>query len=155
MYSLFHVVNYMTSDEELASFFGAIQRSLSENGVAFLDFWNRAAWLHEVPSARVKEFIGYDMVRLIRCVSPRSIDVVSGLTELEIDNFLSVDGQPRYSLTREIHRMRAYSRYELELAALRAGLRVVASGAWLSDGPLTSNDWSGWISLELDQVGTI
>jgi len=148
VYSVFHVINYITAEVEVSHFFTTIARSLKDDGVAIIDFWNRAAWNLTPPSVRVRKFDDRNGGKLIRCVVPAFIDLQLGLVSLEIDNFVPI-GQGEYENISETHVMRAYSALELSLIAEQNGLTVTGVGAWNSQNPLTPNDWAGWMSFVL------
>lgn len=145
VYSIFHVVNYMVANVDLFSFFECMARSLNGRGRGFIDFWNRAAWIHSLPEVRSVHGSG-DQIAFSRTSKPTTIDEQTGYVRIEIETFVSTDDQP-YERFVEHHEMRAYTDFELELAAMQAGLKVEAKGGWNSDGALSSESWYGWMSF--------
>lgn len=145
VYSIFHVINYMVEESDLFGFFECMARSLSSQGRGFVDFWNRAAWIHSLPEVRTLHGSG-DGMTFSRTSKPTMINEQTGHVSIEIETFVSDDGQA-YERFVERHEMRAYTDLELELAATRAGLKVEGKGEWNSDSDLTSKSWYGWMSF--------
>jgi len=85
-------------------------------------------------------------VTFSRTSKPTMIDEQTGYVGIEIETFVSSDNKV-YEKFVEHHEMRAYTDYELELAALRAGLQVEGRGEWNSDSELSAHAWYGWMSF--------
>ncbi len=58
VYSLFHVINYMTSDDDVQKFFSSAARALRKDGLLIFDFWYGPGVEADSPTERKKWFIG-------------------------------------------------------------------------------------------------
>lgn len=139
--SLFHVINYQHTLEDLLQFMHAIKRNLQANGLALIDFWNLAAWRNEPPSRRSKDVKsnGY----LYKRTSVPFVDFSQGTVQLQI-NVDKIHLQSGALIERavETHNLRAFSQLELELACRQTGLKLVSVGPWMDlSRTLNENDW--------------
>jgi SAM-dependent methyltransferase len=147
VYSLFHVLSYQLSDESLVGFFRAIERHLTDRGIALVDFWHRSAWDNDPPIIRVTNKSS-DSVEVVR-VSQPEFDMLSGRIDIDMLIFArSMASSPRFEMFKERHSMRAYTLSELRFAAQISGLDIVQAGPWMQkDRPLVKTDWYGWLTL--------
>lgn len=67
--SLFHVINYQLSDEELISFFSTAHDALKPGGVLVFDFWFGPGVLSDKPALREKT-ISQDLLEITRIATP-------------------------------------------------------------------------------------
>src|SRR5262249_36650527 len=67
--SLFHVVSYQTTNDELEGIFRSARMTLVPDGLFVFDFWYGPAVLTERPSVRVRRFVTSD-VHLTRISEP-------------------------------------------------------------------------------------
>ena len=58
--SLFHVMNYQNSDNELIKAFKVAKEHLKNDGIFIFDFWYGPAVLKDLPTIRIKRLIDYD-----------------------------------------------------------------------------------------------
>jgi SAM-dependent methyltransferase len=146
--SLFHVVNYQTTDEALAGIFRAARRALRANGVFVFDFWYGSAVLAQGPERREKRVESDDLVihRIAEPVLHKDRDIV------EVHYTLNVrDRQSgRTETVREIHTMRYLFLPKIERVAAAAGLKIAESGEWLTGKPLSERCWSGYAAVRVE-----
>jgi len=148
VYSLFHVLSYQTTEDELLAMFETISLHLAEEGVCVIDFWHRAAWDLDPPVTRITKRRNHE-TKVIRISSP-SCDRLTGIVDIEMDVFVESTNSSanHFEHFTESHRMRAYTLSELSLAAKQSNLIVADSGAWMSrEGQVQSSSWYGWLAL--------
>jgi len=146
VYSLFHVLSYQTTATAVKEMLRAIAHHLTDDGLAILDFWHRPAWECDPPKTRlmVRDTKEFSVVR----VSSPSVDLVQSIATIDIRTFSKKSTTDNFTLSREIHQMRAFTTLELELLCESQDLRIVDSGPWMSsDRGLHADDWYGWIAL--------
>jgi SAM-dependent methyltransferase len=145
VFSLFHVASYQTTFQEIVAYWNTISSSLSMDGFAFIDFWNRTAWDQEPPERRVTE--KSNELTSVRRVSTPTIDFLSGIVDLDITVTFS-GSENKEEEYHEQHRLRAFTLLEVQLAAKLVGLDVVKAGGWLdASSPLSPSDWYGYVIL--------
>jgi hypothetical protein len=146
VFSLFHVASYQTSIQEIAAYWNTISSSLSKDGFAFIDFWNRTAWDQEPPEIRVTEKSNEQFS--VRRISTPTIDFLSGIVDLDITVTFS-GSENKEEKYHEQHKLRAFTLLEVQLAAQLVGLDVVKAGGWLdANSPLSPSDWYGYVVLK-------
>ena len=132
--SLFHVMSYQTSNEDLQKVFSNAAKHLEIGGVFLFDFWHGAGVLSDPPSIRVKRLQNAD-AKVIRLAEPEM---------LYNDNVVEVNYEiiSRNGSFKEQHRMRYLFEQELKFFAKLAGLEFITSYKWLSKEPL-NKAWYG------------
>jgi SAM-dependent methyltransferase len=140
--SLFHVVNYQTTDEALAGFFRAASRALRANGVFVFDFWYGSAVLAQGPERREKRVETDDVViqRIAEPVLLLDRNIVEVHYTLNVRNRRS----GHVESVREVHTMRYLFVPEIERFAAAAGMEIVECGEWPTGKPLSDRSWSGY-----------
>jgi SAM-dependent methyltransferase len=143
--SLFHVMSYQTTDEDVLAAFQTANKHLNEGGVFIFDFWHGEGVLSDPPSLRVRK-LEDDVVSIIRTATPvmhRERDVIDVNYEIR-----STDKKSGHeSILRETHMMRYFFLTGLKRFLSKAGFEVKDSFAWMSDQPLGSA-WYGVIVAE-------
>lgn len=148
VYSLFHVINYHVSGEDLRAFFLTIRSTLSPDGIAVIDSWNRPAWTIDPPGDRVR-FLRDDR-SLIRATQTR-IDYSGDRVSLKILTFLRTASRTFELLPVEEHEIRAFAPLSIAKMAAEVGLEVVDSGPAYEWGrPPEDSDWFAWYALRVD-----
>jgi len=142
--SLFHVINYQTTDEDLLSAFKTVHEHLINGGIFLFDFWYGPAVLAEPPYPRTKTFEN-DSLRINRTAFPKvdkSNNTVTVDYKVKIFNKLLNETEHLH----EVHRLRYLFLPELEFMLKNLPLNIVSSQAWLSDSKrLNSKSWYGLI----------
>ena len=140
IFSLFHVVNYHTTNKEIRAFFEAAARNLRPNGVFCFDFWNAAGVSEELPSSRTKT-VKNNKMEVVRTSYPKQ--VLENIFDIDFEvEVSSRNGQ--YSF-KERHRMRAFSEDELRRIARDFGFVEIQVVKWLSKTAI-GESWYGFLS---------
>jgi SAM-dependent methyltransferase len=141
--SLFHVMSYQTTDEDVLSAFKTANRHLKEGGLFIFDFWHGEGVLSDPPSLRVRK-LEDDIVSIIRTANPvmhRERDVIDVNYEIHARDKKS----GCESELRETHTMRYFFLAGLKSFLLEAGFEVKDSLAWMTDKPLGLS-WYGVVA---------
>ncbi|MBF0123647.1 MAG: class I SAM-dependent methyltransferase, partial [Candidatus Omnitrophica bacterium] len=110
--SLFHVMSYQTTDEDIFAALTTAARHLVPGGILIFDFWNGEGVLKDPPEVRIKR-LEDDAVKIVRIAEPvvhedqHVVDV-----SYQIISFNKGSGQ--YSELYEKHAMRYFFLPELE-----------------------------------------
>lgn len=139
--SLFHVMSYQNTNEDILEAFQSARRALSAGGIFLFDVWYGPGVLSDKPALRVKE-IQDDQYRLIRIARPVMHDktnVVDVCYEI-----LVIDNQTGETKTiSEVHSMRYFFRPELESYLEKAGFELIDN---LDCATLGATDYGSWTS---------
>jgi SAM-dependent methyltransferase len=142
--SLFHVMGYQTTNRQLAAACQTAASHLQPGGVFFFDYWFGPAVLTTPPSVRVKRF--EDDLLLVTRVSEPRLEPAHNVVNVDIDVLVENKRTHRLDRIKEQHRVRYFFVPELEYMLAAAGLEVIGHGRWMTEQPLDSQSWYGWMA---------
>jgi SAM-dependent methyltransferase len=125
--SLFDVISYMHTNEEINNFLSYVKRVLVNKGLLILDFWYGPGVVSMGPEKRWKEFSCGDD-KIIRFTSPE-LDTYNSAVNVTHDVLFFRKNLLKDKLT-EVHRMRYFSRNEILLFLSYHGFEVLKFGTW-------------------------
>jgi SAM-dependent methyltransferase len=138
--SLFHVINYQLTDEELILFFSTAHDALKPGGVLVFDFWFGPGVLSDKPALREKT-ISQDLLEITRIATPT---IFSSNNRVDVKYDVSIKSpqgdflEKRFS---ETHSMRYL--FESDLQRLSSKFfNVEKLYAWESWSIPNENNWS-------------
>lgn len=128
--SLFHVVSYQSTNDDVLAMFKNVAAHLKSSGVFVFDYWYGPAVLTDRPSVRVKRMRSeeIDVTRLAEPVMHPN----ASLVDVNYQIFIQELSSGKTDVLREIHRMRYFFLNEIELLLREAGLHHVRSCEWLT-----------------------
>lgn len=138
--SLFHVMSYLNSNEDLLSTFKLISDHLEKGGLFIFDFWYGPAVLTERPATRVKT-LEDEGIMLTRIAEP-TCHAQSNIVDVRYNVFIKDKRTLAYAEKQEKHSMRYYFDTDLDLICERAGFEVLGKYKWLTDEPPSFNSWN-------------
>jgi SAM-dependent methyltransferase len=138
--SMFAVMGYLTSNEDLIAGLRTARRHLSESGVFVFDGWFGPAVLSQRPAYRRHEYRrGEELI--VREANPE-LDPVSQTVNVRYEVTVSAGGRPVNHISEE-HRMRLMFAQEMALAASAAGLEIVHCCPFMQpDGRVSTETWN-------------
>jgi SAM-dependent methyltransferase len=142
--SLFHVIDYQTTDEALSGLLHTARRALRPGGVFVFDFWYGLAVEVQRPERREKRFEN-DVYSLTRVAEP-VLDLARHIVEVNYTLAAFDRKNGKTETIREVHAMRYLFLPEIKRFAAEAGFEIVEHGAWLGGGPLNERTWSGYVT---------
>lgn len=137
--SLFHVVSYMTSNDDVDQMFGQVSKHLQPNGIFIFDLWYTPAVYNFRPAVRVKR-VQDSEISIVRLCEPEervNENVVLVNYELFIEN--KVTGEQK--IIREQHPMRHYSQPEISRIASQFGLTIEHAEEWITGKAPSEKTW--------------
>jgi SAM-dependent methyltransferase len=137
--SLFHVVSYQITNDELLDMFATAAAHLKPGGVFVFDFWFAAAVLTERPVVRIKR-LESDEIAVTRLAEP-GINTRDSYVDVNYQVFIRDKSTGATEELRESHRMRYLSLGEIDFLARSAGLRVLESCEWLTGKEPSAETW--------------
>jgi SAM-dependent methyltransferase len=137
--ALFHVMSYQVTNNDVAEAFRVAREHLNPGGVFVFDCWYGPGVLSSPPVVRVKRW--NDDVRSITRIAEPVMHPSQNAVDVNYTLMVrDQDGKNLEELT-ETHRMRYFFAPELEMFALRAGLRIIESCEWMG---AKEPDFSSW-----------
>ena len=133
VYSLFHVINYMTSDDDLREFFSSAGKALRKDGLLIFDFWYGPGVEADFPAER-KKVVEWNGESLIRTAKPRLIPE---------ENLVLVEYQIEIAqeVFSEFHKMRYL--FDADIDSFAAPHFVTESIlGWRENTAPTSDNWN-------------
>lgn len=138
--SMFAVLSYLTSLDDLLAAFGAVRQHLEPGGLFLFDVWFGPGVLTERPTERSK-VVQRGNERIIRLAHPE-LDLMAQVVAVDY-KVLHLRGDHLLSETDEQHRMRFFAPQELHHLLQATGFNLLALSPFMQpDAPPTRHDWS-------------
>ncbi len=150
--SMFAVMSYMTTNEDLLAAFRTVRRHLVPGGLFCFDVWSGIAVLNEPPVDRFK-IIQRDDSQILRLVHPE-MDLAHHLVHV---NYRILHLQQRRLIedSSEIHTMRYLFPQEISFLLDLAGLRVLSICPFMHlDRQISESDWNLTVVAEATGNGS-
>lgn len=142
--SLFHVISYLNSNEDLLKTFRNINNHLNKGGLFIFDFWYGPGVLSDKPTTRIKRVEDKD----IKCVRLTESTLYSELNCVDVNFELFINDKKtnKTEITRETHKMRYFFDKELELISDISRFKVKKKYKWLTfDDPDFDTWYAVWV----------
>jgi SAM-dependent methyltransferase len=137
--SLFHVISYQTSNDDLAAAFKTVNLHLNPEGIFIFDVWYGPAVLHDRPQVRVKRM--QDQNLMVTRIAEPVLHVNDNIVDVNYQILLQQIGEDRYQELCESHRMRYLFKPEIEGLLNQAGLGLITYGEWMTDRQAGLDTW--------------
>ena len=128
--SLFHVVSYLISDEELSAAFATASAHLKAGGIFIFDCWYGPAVLTDRPCTRIKR-LEDEEISVTRIAEP-VLYPNDNVVDVNYHVIIGDKKSGEMEELRETHRMRYLFRPEIELCLRRAGMNIIEVTEWLT-----------------------
>src|SRR5262249_57809 len=142
--SLFHVINYQTTNDALKGIFGTARAALAEDGIFIFDFWYGPAVLSERPQVRVKRIEGAE--DCVTRIAEPTLDINRNVVYLKYTLIVADRDRGQIEEIKELPSVRYLFLPEIELLAANSGFEIAESGEWLTGNRLHSRCWSGYVA---------
>ena len=140
---LFHVINYLTSDQDLKLFAQTVKQHLNPNGLLIFDTWYGPGVLTDPPSTRVlrKKNRAIEITRITESIHHPADHTV----QVNFQVFVKKYGDNTIAEIREEHLMRYLFPEDLTLFT-DAGFKICAAFDWRQKTAPQSGSWNAcWI----------
>ena len=142
--SLFHVMCYQNSNNELIKAFEVAKNHLKKDGIFIFDFWYGPAVLTDLPVKRIKRFEN-EKIKVTRIAEP-VMHPDENVVDVNYDVFIKDIDSKKIIEKEELHKMRYFFDTELDLICKQVGFVIKQKYEWLSDKNPDFNNWSAvWI----------
>lgn len=139
--SLFHVMSYQTSNEDLLAAFTTAAEHLKPGGLFVFDCWYGPAVLTDRPARREKS-LEDEAVRVTRIAVPH-MDAARDVCEVVYDVTVVDKATGDTATLTESHPMRYLFSPEVELALSACGFDLAEQCEFPTGGPLSFDTWNG------------
>ena len=147
--SLFHVISYQPSNHDLQAAFETAEKHLKPGGVFLFDCWHGPTVLNDPPKIRIKKMEN-DKIHITRICEPEMLPNENGVI-INYKIFIEDKFTGKISRIQESHHMRYLFTPEVQNLFETVGMRLVASGEWMTDKEL-SLDTFGVYYIGMKQV---
>lgn len=141
--SLFHVMSYQVTDDDLRAAFKTAAHHLKPGGLFLFDFWYGPAVQSDPPVVRVKRLEDEDL-QVTRLAEPEQRHAQNSVI-VNYDVFLKNKRTGAISEIRESHPLRYLFLPEMERLFTAYGMVLKASGGWCTGKTLGNDTWYGWV----------
>jgi SAM-dependent methyltransferase len=138
--SLFHVMSYQTTNDDLSASFVTAREHLEPGGIFLFDCWYGPGVLTDRPSVTVKHLSdnGTDVTR----VAEPQMRADQNVVDVNYTVTIADRATGNTETLRETHRMRYLFSPEVSMMLDAAGLTVLESREWMSDRAPGFNSWA-------------
>ena len=137
--SLFHVISYINSNQQLLSLFRDTRKRLRKNGVFIFDVWFSPAVLNQMPENRIKKMENGE-IEVTRKATPE-IDHIGNIVDVNYDILVKNKLSGEISEFKEKHSMRHFGVPEIEMLASQSGFSVKGVEEFLSGDSPSTKTW--------------
>jgi SAM-dependent methyltransferase len=137
--SLFHVISYQTTYEDLLAAFTTVKKHLKLGGIFIFDVWYGPAVLSDHPKVRVKR-LEDEEIEVTRVAEPVMYPN-DNLVDVNYHVFIKDKLSKQIEELRETHTMRYLFKPEIELLLRQSSMKILDYGKWMSDQGANFDTW--------------
>jgi SAM-dependent methyltransferase len=138
--SLFHVMSYQSSNDDLTASFATVREHLEPGGIFVFDCWYGPAVLVEQPAVTVKRL--EDVAVSITRIAEPTLNSAHNIVDVNYTVLVYDRKTATVETLRETHRMRYLFRPEIELLLSANGMSLVTAHEWMTDRPPGPHSWA-------------
>lgn len=138
--SLFHVMSYQNSNEELMTAFVVAKKHLNDGGIFIFDFWYGPAVLTDKPTTRIKR-LENESIKVTRLAEP-VLYAQKNIVNVNYDVFMENKKTKEVLEKKELHKMRYFFDTELEIICNHLDFIIEKKHEWMSDKNPDFNSWN-------------
>jgi SAM-dependent methyltransferase len=144
--SLFHVISYQTSNDDLMNVFARASEHLQKGGLFIFDFWYSPAVNTQRPAVRVKR-MSDDQIEITRLAEPviypnnNRVDVNYTIFARDINSGVM-------QTSTETHPMRHFSLPEIDFLAAANGFERIITEEFMSGRAASEDTWGVCVTLK-------
>ena len=138
--SLFHVMSYQTSNEDLVAGLRTLREHCKPDGLVLFDAWYGPAVLSDKPSVRHKQLRG-NGIEVLRLADP-VLHANDNVVDVNYRILITDEATQRTRELRETHRMRYLFVPEVRHVLESVGLRLSRACEFMSEGELGVGTWN-------------
>ena len=144
--SLFHVISYQTTNEQIRAVFKNASRHLRPGGLFIFDVWYSPAVYHQKSSTKVKRFENKS-IRIVRVAEPNS-QPNKNIVEVNYNFFIENLKNSTSNQFKETHSMRHFSLPEIDYLSKEHRFQIIDAHEFLTKRVPSENTWGVCIILK-------
>jgi SAM-dependent methyltransferase len=148
--SLFHVMSYQTTNEDLSAALATVKDHLKPGGIFVFDVWYGPAVLSDRPQVRVKH-LEDDQISVTRIAEP-ILYPNKNWVDVNYQIFITDKQTTSVNELRETHRMRYWFNPEIESLVQQFGLKILKCREWMSDREAGFDTWGTYFIAQYQEV---
>ncbi|MCX6188603.1 MAG: class I SAM-dependent methyltransferase [Bacteroidetes bacterium] len=137
--SLFHVMSYQTSNDDLEKAFLTAKTLMADHGVFVFDCWYGPGVLSDLPTSRTKN-LEDEQLKISR-TSTSTIDYNANRVDVLFDVEIENKTTSAKTILQELHPMRYFFKPEIELVCSKYNLEIQAYYNWMDKQEPTGRSW--------------
>lgn len=137
--SLFHVISYLTDNEQLINCFNTVHQHLNINGIFIFDVWYSPAVYIQKPETRVKR-ISDEQIDVTR-IAESTVYYNKNVVDVNYTIFIQDKATKITEVHHETHPMRHFSINEIKMLADFIGFDFVKAEEFLTANKTSENTW--------------
>lgn len=137
--SLFHVISYLTNNEQLVECLNTVNNHLNEKGIFIFDVWYTPAVYMQKPETRVKR-ISDDAIQGTR-IAESTIHFNKNVVDVNYEIHIQNKQNDITEIHNEVHPMRHFSIPEIALLAELTNFRVIKTEEFGTQKTPSENTW--------------
>jgi SAM-dependent methyltransferase len=143
--SLFHVLSYLNTNQDVLNGINTINNHLNQGGIAIFDFWHGPGVLTDLPLPR-KKMIENSNLKVTRFANP-TLDILTNTVLVHYDLLIYDKKDNKYFELNENHSMRYFFKCDFEFLLKEMSPNQNYFFDWLSFENPTSNSWTACVVL--------
>ena len=137
--SLFHVISYQTTNQDLQTTFAIVKEHLRPNGIFIFDVWYGPSVLSDRPTIRIKR-LEDERIKVTRIAEPIMYPN-DNLVDVNYNIFITNKLSGEIEELQETHTMRYLFKPELENLLANCQLEIIDSKEWVTNQEPGFNTW--------------
>jgi SAM-dependent methyltransferase len=137
--SLFHVISYLTDNNQLLDCFKATNGHLKPGGLFVFDVWYTPAVLTQLPETRIKR-LEDDHITVTRLAEPVS-NHQANTVEVNYEVWITSKTGGTTEILKEVHPMRHFGIPEIDLLARQTGFKLLHAEEFLTGATPGTSTW--------------
>jgi len=138
--ALFHVMSYITCNDDLRGAFRLIKEHLRPKGGLIFDCWYGPAVLTDIPKVRILK-LEDESIEIMRTAEP-TIHPNENVVEVNYNIYVRAKKSRETEVIKEAHEMRYLFSPELEMMLSESGMDIVAREQWETGKEAGFDTWS-------------
>ena len=128
--SLFHVMNYLTTNGDMAAGFANAVKHIREGGLFIFDSWYGPAVLSDLPRVGVRRFEN-DLIKVTRIAEP-ALHPNGNAVDVNYEIIVQEKAGGEVTFIKETHPVRYFFQPEIEMLLESVGVEILTAEEWLT-----------------------
>lgn len=137
--SLFHVISYQTTNEDVAATFKTARHHLKPGGIFIFDIWYGPAVLTQRPETRIKRMAD-EKIEVTRLAEP-FLHPNENIVDVNYHVFIRDFNTDSVTELKETHRMRYFFKPEICNIAAQSGFDILHTEEWRTGKQIGTDTW--------------